>query len=249
VESYRTEEEQVEALRRWWDENGRSTLVAIAVVLAGTFGWRAWQDHGAEQRARASDIYQAMVQLAQAGPLDEEQRTTARSYAEQLKAEHEGTAYAQFAALQLARSAVEAGELERAEQELRWVLARADRGDDVARVTELRLARVLAARGELEQALAILEQADAGPYAGAYALARGDVLMAMERNEEATRAYALAQSLGGGVMPGQSGTVDQKLQSLNPVPARQVEAPPAAADGAGEEAGDAAPATAGEGEG
>ena len=43
MESYRTEEEQVEALRRWWNENGRSTLFVIVVVLAGTFGWQGWQ--------------------------------------------------------------------------------------------------------------------------------------------------------------------------------------------------------------
>ena len=34
MEEYRTEEEQVEALRRWWNENGRSTIVAIIVALA-----------------------------------------------------------------------------------------------------------------------------------------------------------------------------------------------------------------------
>ena len=34
MEAYRTEEEQVEALQRWWDENGRSTILAVVVALA-----------------------------------------------------------------------------------------------------------------------------------------------------------------------------------------------------------------------
>jgi len=34
VESYRTEEEQVEALKRWWKENGTGILVAILLAVA-----------------------------------------------------------------------------------------------------------------------------------------------------------------------------------------------------------------------
>ena len=34
MEQYRTEEEQVEALRKWWDENGRSTVIAVIIALA-----------------------------------------------------------------------------------------------------------------------------------------------------------------------------------------------------------------------
>ena len=45
MEPYNTEEEQVEALRRWWDENGRSTIAAIVIALAAGFGWQAWQKH------------------------------------------------------------------------------------------------------------------------------------------------------------------------------------------------------------
>ena len=38
MESYRTEEEQVEALKRWWDENGRSTMTAVVLALVAGFG-------------------------------------------------------------------------------------------------------------------------------------------------------------------------------------------------------------------
>ena len=42
-DSYRTEEEQVEALKAWWRENGKSTVVAIAMAVMGVFGWQGWQ--------------------------------------------------------------------------------------------------------------------------------------------------------------------------------------------------------------
>ena len=62
VESYRTEEEQVEALRRWWEENGRSTIVAIVVALAAGFGWQAWKGYNQDNIEGASNIYQSLLQ-------------------------------------------------------------------------------------------------------------------------------------------------------------------------------------------
>ena len=41
----RTEEEQVEALKKWWDDNGTQLLVGIVVVLAGVFGYRTWESN------------------------------------------------------------------------------------------------------------------------------------------------------------------------------------------------------------
>ncbi len=39
----RTEEEQVEALKDWWKENGRSLLLGVALALAIVFGWKGWE--------------------------------------------------------------------------------------------------------------------------------------------------------------------------------------------------------------
>ena len=50
MEQYRTEEEQVEALRRWWNENGKSTVAVIVIALAAGLGWQAWQRESGNQR-------------------------------------------------------------------------------------------------------------------------------------------------------------------------------------------------------
>jgi predicted negative regulator of RcsB-dependent stress response len=176
VESYRTEEEQVEALRRWWQENGRSTIVAIILALGVGFGYQGWKNHVETSAEGASDLYQRMLQAFSTPALPGEQQEVAVQLAQQLKTEYEGSSYAQFAALQLASTAVGENDLGSAETELRWVLGKADTGSDIARIAQLRLARVLAAQGQQEQALAILAEADAGPYAASYALARGDIL-------------------------------------------------------------------------
>ena len=69
-----------------------------------------------------------------------------------------------------------------------------------------------------------------GGYQASYAGARGDILLAQGRSDEARQAYTQAMSLAG-ANPGQVNlvTLQQKLQSLNPVPARGL-LPAAAAD-------------------
>ncbi|MBP6682546.1 MAG: tetratricopeptide repeat protein [Halioglobus sp.] len=219
MEPYRTEEEQVEALRRWWQENGRSTIVAIVLALGVGFGYQGWKDFRENQADNASDLYQRVLQALSVPALSAEQEKVAVQLAEQLKADYSTTTYAQFAALQLARVAVERNDLAEAQAQLRWALGKADKGSDVERIAQLRLARVLGAGGEVDQALAILAQGKAGPYQASYEVARGDILLNAGRSDEARDAYtsalAAADSTGLDLV-----TVRQKLLALNPKPAR-----------------------------
>jgi predicted negative regulator of RcsB-dependent stress response len=235
VEAYRTEEEQVEALRRWWNENGRSTLVAIILALGVGFGYQAWKGHEKGQEEGASDLYQRMLQAFSAPALSPEQLDIALQLAVQLKADYPGSTYGQFAALQLARVAVGKNDLAEAQAELRWVLGNADKGSDVERIAQLRLARVVAAAGDPEQALSILDQADAGPYQASYALARGDILLGMSRVKDASDAYSAALALAReGNNDVDLVAVEQKLQAINPRAAR-AEIPAPAVSGSAEE--------------
>ena len=145
MEPYRTEDEQVEALRSWWKENGRSTIVAIALALGLGFGYQGWKDFRENQADNASDLYQRILQSLNTPALSPEQEKIAVQLAEQLKADYSSTTYAQFAALQLARVAVGRSDLAGAQAQLRWVLGKADKGSDIERIAQLRLARVLGA--------------------------------------------------------------------------------------------------------
>tara|TARA_R110002110_G_scaffold406421_1_gene626509 strand:- start:352773 stop:353501 length:729 start_codon:yes stop_codon:yes gene_type:complete len=218
VESYRTEDEQVEALRRWWDENGRSIIAAIIIALSAGFGWQAWQGYTERQQSSASDLYQAMIQTVDAAALSAADKQRGIELAQQLKANYEGTTYAQFAALHLARLAVADNKLPEAEEQLRWVLSKADAGSDIAQVAQLRLGRVLASSGDVEQALRLLQEPPADTYASAYAVAAGDALLAAGRDSEAldtyNRALMLAAANSAQInLP----SLQEKIQSLNPV--------------------------------
>lgn len=236
MEEYRTEEEQVEALRRWWDENGRSTIAAIVIALSVGFGWQAWKSNEETRQEGASDIYQTMLQaLGDGVATTTEQQQAAKDLGGQLKADFSGSTYAQFAALHLAAMAVNVNDLAEAEAQLRWVLSKAAKGSDTGQVAQLRLARVLAASGDTDQALAVIDGSDGGAYQASYAVARGDIMLSLARNDEARAEYTKALTL---TMNGQGQVnlpaLEQKLQSLSPVPQRTSgmagEAQPGAAD-------------------
>lgn len=214
MESYRTEEEQVEALKRWWQENGRSTVIAIAVALSAAFGWQGWQRYQENQAAEASNLFSQMLEAASA--LEEgADGSRFEELASTLREQFPRSSYAQFAALHEARLAVEAGQNGEAERDLRWVLSRAQAGSDTHQVAQLRLARVLAGRGQVEEALALLE-GGSGYYRAATAMARGDVLLQASRDAEALAAYREAQTLLA-EYPGQLqvDTLEAKLQHLS----------------------------------
>ena len=235
MEQYRTEEEQVEALKKWWEENGRSTIVAIIVALGLGFGWQGWQKYQEGELEGASSSYQSMLQM-----LSTEDEAGAAAVGKDIKQNYSRSTYAQFAGLHLARIAVNSGDLATAESELRWVLGRADKGSDTMQLAQLRLARVLASAGDADQALTILDSADPGAYAAAYQVARGDVLLGQARNDEAREAYSTALMLASrGQGQVNTAMLQQKLQSLSQEAPRELSAATATAEAPAPEVVDA----------
>ncbi len=192
----RTEEEQVEALKNWWKENGRSTVIGVVAAVAIVLGWRGWQDYQQNTAAAASALYQNLLAAAvvqQGESLTEEKRKTAEHLAGQLKTDFESLAYARYAALWLAKSAVESGNLTRAEEELNWVLSH-DPDETLAGITRLRLARVQLAMGNADQALSQLKGSPAAGFQASFYEVQGDIYQAMGREEDARQAYVKAKA-------------------------------------------------------
>ena len=189
-----TEEEQIEALKRWWEENGKQTILAIALVVGGYFGWQAWTDHNAEQASAASLTYQEMLDnfdgLNPGETLIEETQVAVTLLADKLKADHSGTQYAVYAALTKAKLAVEDNDLDAAASELQWAMDNADKVS--AFVARLRLARVEAARGDLDTALQLVQGIDAGEMKSPFEEAKGDFYLEQGNSAAAYTAYQSA---------------------------------------------------------
>ena len=63
----KTEEEQVEALKRWWQENGKSLILTVAVTIGGVLSWNGYQDHQVNQAETASVYFQQLMNSAPLG--------------------------------------------------------------------------------------------------------------------------------------------------------------------------------------
>ena len=111
------DEADLEALKRWWDENGKGIVSAVVVAVLGTVGWQQYQGFTASQAEAASDLYATMLAIQ----LEEEDSDADQflALAAQLKDEHSGSTYARFGAMLEARHAVDGGDLDGAESALR----------------------------------------------------------------------------------------------------------------------------------
>tara|TARA_R110002073_G_scaffold320015_4_gene494973 strand:+ start:189 stop:911 length:723 start_codon:yes stop_codon:yes gene_type:complete len=211
----KTEEEQVEALKHWWDQNGTQLLIGIVVVLAAVFGYRTWDSNTQEAAEAASNLYEDLVQVANVGPFDElseEDRSTATFISTQLTTEYKDSVYAHFASLHMAKLAVQSGDLAAAEASLRWSL---DNGvdDTVGIIVNERLARVLFAKADYESALKQLDAKKPGAHQRSYEELRGDIYYAMDRPEDAKAAYERA--LASTETPDAFPYLNMKLQDIS----------------------------------
>lgn len=190
----RTEEEQVEALKRWWKENGLALVAGVAIAAAGVIGWNAWQGYQENQASAASMRYQQLINLTGGETLDEERLPEARALVTEIVDEHGNTLYADLARLIDARLAVTQGDSAAAQSSLEAVID-AGRHDYVTGLARLRLARLQVADGDAEAALATLEAGVPEALAAQRAEVRGDAHHALGRDDEAGEAWREALAL------------------------------------------------------
>lgn len=185
------EQEQLSQLKAWWEQYGRLvTVVAVAAAIASV-GWQGWRWYQGKQSAEAGALYFAVQQAASHG---EPQK--ARDAAGRIIDNYSGTVYADLAALVSANAQFAAGDLKNARVQLEWA---AEHGNDPAlrELARLRLATVLLQDGALDQALARLGSAPAGPLKARFDDLRGDVLAAQGKTAEAKAAYQAALDAAG----------------------------------------------------
>ena len=177
------EEEQVEALKKWWSENGKGLVAGLGIGLAAVAGWSYWQTSQRTEAELASARYQQLIDDAVA---DEHGRTLAQ--AEALAEEFPDSAYASLAALVAARAAVQTDAPGKARQHLEWVMAHAP-FPALVPVARLRLARLMIDAEEYGDALAELGRVDSAPFQVRVAELRGDVHRARGDRTAARESY------------------------------------------------------------
>lgn len=213
ADTYNTDEEQIEALKKWWKENGKSTVLGILIALAVVFGWHSWQKQQAQKLAMASSVFDNLVVAANAnqGDMDDAQMATAEHLADTLLTEFSDTAYAEFARLYKAQFAVKAKDYTGAAEQLSLLIDNS-KEEPLVEQAQFRLAKVRFAE---EKYAATLELLSAHNDAASLEL-KGDVALAQGDTQKALATYEQAQEKLAADSQ-QSALLTMKIQHLRSV--------------------------------
>ena len=183
------EEQEINQLKDWWKENGKTIIVAFILGVGGMFGWRYWQAHQAEQIAQASAQYDALIYSAQQ---DEQVK---KANIEQFVQANSKTAYAVFALLDEAKKATEKQDFAAAEVNLNQALTQSQ--DEVlTSIVALRLSAVQFQLGQLDNALTTLNQVKGESFNARKAILTGDIQVAKGDKVAAKNSFEQAQQSG-----------------------------------------------------
>lgn len=186
MEIYDSDKEQLEAIKKWWKENGRSITVGLVLGIGGVVGWTSWRAYDNAQAETASIVYEQLVNLSNA-----QQPTLAAEQSDILMRDFPKSMYASLGALVRAKNAVEAGERAKAEGFLRWVMENAPE-PGVQHIARVRLARLILGDGKPQDALRLLEDSSPDGFEVLWEEARGDALVATDDAAAASNAYEKA---------------------------------------------------------
>jgi len=189
---YETEEEQVEALKDWWKQNGMAVVGGAVLGISALVGWRGWNWYQEKQATEASDIFAVVQEAANKNDATELQKQT-----NTLRDNYASTPYAPLAVLHQAKNQIDQGDNVAAEESLRWVLKNSKQ-DTVQNVARLRLARLLLADKKVDEAQAMVNSGMSDAYASLTNEIRGDIFVAKGEIEQAKEAYDQAMQAASG---------------------------------------------------
>ncbi|MFW9707987.1 YfgM family protein [Vibrio parahaemolyticus] len=202
MELYDTEEQQVEAIKDWWKENGKAVIIGAVVGLGGLFGWRYYQDTVIQASETASQSYTTAMNTLQEKGVD------AQSDVQAFIESNEVKEYSVLAALQLAKAQVEANDFAAALEQLKWAQSNT-KDAALSPLISYRIARIETEMGNFDAANTELGKVTDTAWAGRIAELRGDIALRQGDKDAAYAAYTEAQQAADA-----SPTLQMKLDDL-----------------------------------
>ena len=192
MEIYDTEEEQLDAVKRWWKENGQSTIIGLGLGIAVILGWNYWQEHKKAQAGQSSALYSQLIQA-----IGTDKKDSAEKLAERLKEQYPKTEYAAYSGLFLAKLKVQQGDVAKAQTILKEIAAGSNK--ELSNIAKIRQVRLMLASGEYEQGLQLINDVDpatSSSFSGNYDELVGDLYVALDRLDQARSSYQKALENG-----------------------------------------------------
>lgn len=190
MEIYQTEEQQVEAIKGYWAENGNMIIAGIALGFAGFIGFNVYKDSKLEEELAVSDSYQTLIEASV------NDKATFAQNAEKFINENAGTSYESLTALALAKEFATDKDWKNAQAQLTVAINSAP-SDGIKAIASLRLARVQIQQEQYEQALSTLAQPLPESFRAAIEEIKGDTYLLQGKKELARNAYQAAIDADG----------------------------------------------------
>ncbi|KAA1153374.1 tetratricopeptide repeat protein [Pseudoalteromonas sp. FUC4] len=185
MDIYSTEEQQAEAIKRFFRENGISLALGILVGLGGLYGWKTYNQNQITTAEKASDSYTALVES-----------DDVLSSADAFISENKDTNYATLAAFVAAKDAVEAKKLDVASEKLSWIVSNTE-NTELKAIAITRLARIQIAQTKYDDALTTLNAPLPEAFNANVAELKGDIYTQQGNKDQARTAYQAAIDAGG----------------------------------------------------
>ena len=192
MNEYETEEQQVEALKKWWKENSTSLIVGLFVGVSALFGWRYYVEQNNVHAVQASDLYMQVMQSTATKNIDEK----TIDIHNQLINAYSDTPYAALASLALAKTEYENDNADGAVAQLELAVKHAN-DDVIKQIASLRLVRIYIEQKKYDEAMAMLNMEHEAAYDAQYEELKGDLYSARGEVAQARMAYDNAINLQG----------------------------------------------------
>lgn len=190
MEIYSTEEQQVEAIKKYWQDNGTQIIVGALLGLGGFFAWNQYVDSKIEAQEAASAAYDQFVEKSDSAD------TNLSSELQQFVDAHGESGYAIFVNLIAAKKSVEDSKFEQALTELS-AAAKLTTDQTLSGLIATRIARVNIELKQYDAALTALNSIKDEGYKSRVAELKGDVFLAQGNEDKARVEYQAAADAGG----------------------------------------------------
>ncbi|OUR80904.1 hypothetical protein A9Q75_09570 [Colwellia psychrerythraea] len=190
MEIYQTEEQQVEAIKSYWQQNGNTIIAGIALGFAGFIGFNLYQDNQFEQEVAVSDSYQTLIEQSS----KDAEAFTANG--EKFISENGNNSYVSLTALALAKESATHKDWKQVQKQLTTAIESAPT-DGIKAIASLRLARVQVQLEQYSDALATLNSNLPESFTAAIEEIKGDAYLQQGKNDLARNAYQAAIAADG----------------------------------------------------
>ncbi|MFB0982022.1 MAG: tetratricopeptide repeat protein [Alteromonadaceae bacterium] len=204
MDVYQTEEQQVEAIKGFWKENGTAVIAGLVLGFAGFIGFNVYKDKQLEAEIATSDAYQTVMESAG------KDEALFSASANKFIAENQDSSYASLTALALAKEAASHKDWSQVVTHLNTAIENAT-NQGVKAIASIRLARVQIQLEQYTEALATLSVTLPESFKSAIEEAKGDAYFKQGKAELARNAYQVALDVEG---QENNGGLQMKLNDL-----------------------------------